>query len=209
MITLVDYGMGNLRSVAKAFEFLGAEVALTSDPAEVVRAEAIVLPGVGHFGDGMRELCGRGLAESLRTAMAAGTPFLGICLGMQLLLSESEEAPGVPGLGVFPGRVVRFSAGELKIPHMGWNQLRFPRPSPLFDGLADGVWCYFVHSYHCVPDDPALTLATSGYGLDVAAAIGRDRVFATQFHPEKSQDGGLAMLRNFLGIAAGAAGSRA
>jgi glutamine amidotransferase len=120
---------------------------------------------------------------------------------MQLLLAESEEAPGVPGLGVFPGRVVRFPAGDLKVPHMGWNQLRFPRPSALSDGLADGVWCYFVHSYYPVPDDPALVLATADYGFDFAAAIGRDRVFATQFHPEKSQDNGLAMLRNFLAVA--------
>jgi len=202
MITLVDYGMGNVRSVAKAFEHLGAKVTLTDDPAAIAGARAVVLPGVGHFGDGMRELRQRGLADPIREAIAAGIPFLGICLGMQLLLDDSEEAPGVPGLGVFPGRVVRFPAGTLKIPHMGWNQLRLASPdSPFLAGLPPEPWCYFVHSYYCQPEDPGLTLATSDYGQDFAAAMGRGKAFATQFHPEKSQDNGLTMLRNFLRVA--------
>jgi glutamine amidotransferase len=202
MITLVDYGMGNVRSVAKAFEHLGARVTLTGDPAAIAAAHTIVLPGVGHFGDGMRELRQRGLADPIREAIAAGIPFLGICLGMQLLLNASEEAPEIPGLGVFPGRVVRFPVGTLKIPHMGWNQLRLQCPdSPFLAGLPAEPWCYFVHSYYCQPDDPGLTLATSDYGLDFAAAMGRGKAFATQFHPEKSQDNGLTMLRNFLRVA--------
>jgi len=201
MIALIDYGMGNLRSVAKAFAAIGAAVTSTSSPARLAQAKALILPGVGHFGDGMRELNRRGLADPIRQAIADGIPLLGICLGMQLLLESSDEAPGESGLGIIPGRVLRLPAGALKIPHMGWNQLRFHHACPLASGLTDGTWCYFVHSYYAVPDDPALVQATTDYGLSFPAIIGRGRLCATQFHPEKSQAAGLQMLRNFLVLA--------
>lgn len=205
IVTMIDYGMGNLRSVAKAFEFLGATVVTAATPEPLRQAAAIVLPGVGHFGDGMRELRHRQLADPIRQAIAAGIPFLGICLGMQLLLDGSEEAPTEPGLGVFSGQVVRFPPSQLKIPHMGWNQVHNQPHGPLTAGLATGAWCYFVHSYYAVPTEPGLVQATCEYGLDFPAIIGRGRAFATQFHPEKSQAPGLQMLRNFIALATPAA----
>jgi glutamine amidotransferase len=196
MMTIVDYGMGNLRSVSKALEHLGQTVEITSDPSAVTRAERLILPGVGAFGDAMAELERRGLVEPIRRLVAAGRPFLGVCLGMQLLMDGSEEAPGVAGLGLVPGTVRRFQT-ELKVPHMGWNTVRQAQPAPLFHGLPDEEYFYFVHSYYVVPDDPQAAAGLTHYAIDFASVLWRDNVVATQFHPEKSQQRGLAMLRNF------------
>lgn len=201
MITIVDYGMGNLRSVSKALEYLGQEVAITADPARVLEAERLILPGVGAFGDAMAELEARGLVEPLRRYAQSGRPLLGICLGMQLLMDESEESPGVRGLGLIAGGCRRFRT-QLKVPHMGWNRIRQVRPAPLFEGLADGTYCYFVHSYYVVPEVAVVAAGLTDYGVAFPSVLWHDNIVATQFHPEKSQDAGLAMLRNFYSMAA-------
>jgi glutamine amidotransferase len=201
MITIVDYGVGNLRSVQKALEHVGAPATISSDPASLEtaaqdRSSGIVLPGVGAFGDGMRELRRRGLVAPLLQLARTETPILGICLGMQLLFEGSEEMGLHRGLGLLPGQVVRFPQGPLKVPHVGWNQLRL-RQHPLLDGIADGAYAYFVHSYYVAPAEPDDVLATADYGLEFAAVVGRDRVWGAQFHPEKSQEVGLQLLANF------------
>jgi len=212
MIAVIDNGICNLRSVTKALEAVGAQVQVVRTPAELAAADAkgLVLPGVGALRDCVASLRATGLAESVRAWIAADRPFLGVCLGMQALFEHSEEgaAGGTEGLGIFPGRVVRFQRpAEFKIPHMGWNTVRFTQPaSPLRDGLdIEGESFYFVHSFHCVPADPALVLGECDYGGVFAAAIGRGRCFATQFHPEKSQAKGLQIYRNFAAVAAAAA----
>ncbi len=212
MIAVIDNGICNLRSVTKALEAVGAQVQVVRTPAELAAADAkgLVLPGVGALRDCVASLRATGLAESVRAWIAADRPFLGVCLGMQALFEHSEEgaAGGTEGLGIFPGRVVRFQRpAEFKIPHMGWNSVRFTQPaSPLRDGLdIEGESFYFVHSFHCVPADPALVLGECDYGGVFAAAIGRGRCFATQFHPEKSQAKGLQIYRNFAAVAAAAA----
>jgi glutamine amidotransferase len=200
-IAIVDYGMGNLRSVQKAFERLGRAAEVTRDPDRIVAAPGVVLPGVGAFGACMGNLTALGLVEPVKRAIAGGRPFLGICLGMQLLFDESEEFGPVAGLGMLRGRVVRFPASpELKVPHMGWNSLRIARRAPALAGIADGDYVYFVHSYYPVPDDPAVVATTTGYGFEFASSVSRDNVFACQFHPEKSQRVGLRLLENFVGI---------
>lgn len=198
MITIIDYGMGNLRSVSKALEHLGAPCQISSDPARVAAAERLILPGVGAFGDAMAELTRRGLVPAIKDYVATGRPLLGICLGMQVLMDSSEEAPGVAGLGLIPGTVRRFRT-ELKVPHMGWNQVRQVAPAPLFKGLPDGEFFYFVHSYYC---DPAAgsqdaVAGRTDYALDFPSVLWRGNIMATQFHPEKSQTCGLKMLKNF------------
>jgi glutamine amidotransferase len=200
VIAIVDYGIGNLGSVTKAFAHVGAPCRLTADPGELAEAEALVLPGDGAFGATMDEIKARGLAEPLRRAADKGTPLLGICIGMQVLFEESEEHGRHAGLGLLPGRVRRFDGG-LPVPHMGWNALHKTRPSALLDGVADGDHVYFVHSYFC---DAALavTLATSDYGRDFAAVVGHRSVLGAQFHPEKSQGIGIRIIRNFAGIVA-------
>lgn len=211
MITIVDYGMGNLRSVSKAFESLGAEVLVSSDPREVERAEKLVLPGVGAFPAAMRELSARRLAEPLKIAIAKGTPYLGICLGLQLLFERSDEGEGAAGLGVLAGNVKRFALGpqstvhspRMKIPHMGWNQIaRTSRRDdcPLLRGIPDQSFVYFVHSYYGQPSDASLIALETEYGTRFASMVWRDRLFATQFHPEKSQAIGLRLLKNFAGL---------
>ncbi|MDD3119398.1 MAG: imidazole glycerol phosphate synthase subunit HisH [Victivallales bacterium] len=205
MIALIDYGMGNLRSVHKALEYVGGRVTLTDAPADVTRADGVILPGVGNFGDGMEHLRSRGLADAVVRAIAAGKPFLGICLGMQMLLDSSEEAPGVAGLGVFRGRVVRFPEGREKVPHMGWNSITVKQSCRCLEQVADGTFFYFVHSFYAAPEDPSVVAASCSYMVDFAAALGRDNIFATQFHPEKSQNGGLAILRSFVGSVGDAA----
>ncbi|MBI4343389.1 MAG: imidazole glycerol phosphate synthase subunit HisH [Candidatus Omnitrophica bacterium] len=206
MIIVVDYGMGNLRSVSKALEALGAEVRVSSDPQDVVRAQKLILPGVGAFGAAMRELQARRLVVPLIAAIAKGAPYLGICLGLQLLFETSEEDPGVRGLGVLAGTVKRFSAPALKVPHMGWNQvLRRQRTGnrgqgecPLLKSVPEGSFFYFVHSYYGEPADRSLVALETDYGGRFAAMVWRERLYATQFHPEKSQAVGLKLLENFV-----------
>lgn len=202
MIAIVDYGMGNLHSVSKAVERLGREALVTSSREEILAADGVILPGVGAFGDAMRNLRETGLDEVVRESAAAGQPLLGICLGMQLLFAESEEHGTHEGLGLLPGRVVRFR-GDYKVPHMGWNELSFEQPShSLFDGLAPGH-VYFVHSYHALPERREDLLATADYHQPVTAIVGRDNVSGMQFHPEKSGELGVALLRRFVEIAEG------
>lgn len=209
MIAVIDNGICNLRSVTKALEAVGAQVQVVRTPAEfaAVDAKGLVLPGVGALRDCVASLRATGLAESVRAWIVADRPFLGVCLGMQALFEHSEEgaAGGTEGLGIFPGRVVRFQRpAEFKIPHMGWNTVRFTQPASLLRASLDidGESFYFVHSFHCVPADPALVLGECDYGGVFAAAIGRGRCFATQFHPEKSQAKGLQIYRNFAAVAA-------
>ncbi len=196
MLAIVDYGIGNLRSVQKAFERVGAEVLVTADPAALPPASGIVLPGVGAFGDGMAQLRAAGFVPVLEALAAAGKPILGICLGMQLLFEESEEMGRFAGLGLLPGRVRRFPAG-LKVPHIGWNQVRAVRPSPLLQGIPQDSYAYFVHSYCVDPADGTIVLATTDYGALYPSVVGRGSLYGLQFHPEKSQEVGLQMLHNF------------
>ncbi len=196
MIAVVDYGRGNLRSVQKAFEHLGYEAVVTRDPEVILRADKAVLPGVGAFGDCMENLRRFGLVEVVKEFIASGKPFLGICLGLQLLFSESEEFGPVEGLGVVKGRVVRFPRG-LKIPHMGWNQVEVVSGSGLFEGIKSGDYFYFVHSFYVVPEDESVVATYTDYGVRFASSICVDNIFATQFHPEKSQRLGLRVLDNF------------
>ncbi|OGU00090.1 MAG: imidazole glycerol phosphate synthase, glutamine amidotransferase subunit [Geobacteraceae bacterium GWC2_48_7] len=206
MIAIVDYGMGNLRSVQKGFEKIGAEAVITSDPQAVLKADKIVLPGVGAFRDCMRNLEQGGFVEPILKVIAQGRPFLGICVGMQLLFTDSVEFGLYRGLDVIPGHVLRFpegmhEAGEaLKVPHMGWNQLDFKQNAPVFAGVEDGSNVYFVHSYYVRPDADNVIACTTNYGIEFCSAIRKDNITATQFHPEKSQDVGLRMLRNFAEI---------
>ncbi len=198
-LAIVDYGMGNLRSVQKAFERLGHAAEVTRDPERIASAPGVVLPGVGAFGACMTNLTALGLVEPVTHAIGAGRPFLGICLGMQLLFEESEEFGPVAGLGILPGRVVRFAPDpERKIPHMGWNALRIVRGAPALAGIDDGAYVYFVHSYYPVPADPAVVATTTPYGPEFASSVVRENVFACQFHPEKSQQVGLRLLDNFV-----------
>jgi imidazole glycerol-phosphate synthase subunit HisH len=198
MIAIIDYQMGNLRSVQKGFENVGHQATITSDPTELAGADKVVLPGVGAFGDAMAELRRRELIEPIRQAVASGKPFLGICLGLQLLFDVGYEGGRHEGLGIVPGEVVRFDLpAEYKVPHMGWNQLVFRRPAPLLAGLDEGVYCYFVHSYYVVPKVPGVVATETSYPTPFCSMIWRDNLFATQFHPEKSQRDGLRMLKNF------------
>lgn len=200
MIAVVDYGMGNLRSVEKALVRSGADVTVTSDAARILEARGVVLPGVGAFGACMENLRQRGLVEPVRQAVSSGKPFFGICLGLQLLFDESEEFGPVAGLGLFRGRVRRFAGpafDALKVPQMGWNRLRVVKPAVEVDGL-DQAYVYFVHSYYVEPADPALVCATTTYGVEFASAIAHENVFACQFHPEKSQAAGLGILERFV-----------
>ena len=203
MIAIIDYGMGNLRSVQKGFEKAGFDAVVTADPKVVLDAEKVVLPGVGAFPDCMRNLEQGGFVEPLLKVIREGRPFLGICLGLQLLFTESEEFGIHRGLDVIPGRVVRFPEGlreggeELKVPHMGWNQLAIRRRPPVFAGIEDGTNVYFVHSFYVKPDDESVVAATTGYGIEFCAAVWKDNIVATQFHPEKSQETGLKILKNF------------
>ena len=205
MIALVDYDAGNLHSVLKAAQTTGLDVLRTSDPRHIAAADAVILPGVGSFPACMRRLEGVGLLSPLREHIAAGRPFLGICLGLQLLFEWGDEAGGAPGLGVLPGRVRGIDAPALKVPHMGWNALRFTRRTPLFDGIEEGEYFYFVHSFHAVPADAADLVATVEYGDAVTAAVARGAVHAVQFHPEKSSRAGLRLLGNFGRIVTGGA----
>ena len=203
MIAIVDYGMGNLRSVQKGFEKVGYPATVTADPQVILDADKIVLPGVGAFRDCMRNLEQGGFIEPILRVIDQGRPFLGICLGLQLLFTEGEEFGLHKGLGVIPGRVVRFPDGmteggeKLPVPHMGWNQLSFLQRPSVFDGIEEGTNVYFVHSYYVKPVDPAVIATTTNYGIEFCSSIRKDNIVATQFHPEKSQETGLRILRNF------------
>lgn len=199
MMALVDYGMGNLRSVEKALARVGADVRIVSDRKSVLAADAVVLPGVGAFGDCMANLGKLGLTEAIPEFIATKRPFLGICLGFQALFEKSEEAPGVKGMALFPGIVPRFAVNSLKVPHMGWNQLHIKRRDcPLLQDVVDGSRVYFVHSYYCKPASPSVVCGTTDYGIEFCSMLWADNVYATQFHPEKSQAVGLKMLENFV-----------
>ena len=204
MIAIIDYDAGNIRSVEKAFVSLGQEVTVTRD-AEVLRsADKVVLPGVGNFGDCMQNLEKFGLVPVIREIASSGKPFLGICVGLQLLFEESEESPGVKGLGILKGRILRIPEGEnRKIPHMGWNSIHLIRQNGtgrLFSGIPEQSYVYFVHSYYLKAADESIVTATTEYGVTIHASVEKGNVFATQFHPEKSSDTGLAILRNFAGL---------
>ncbi len=206
MIAIVDYGMGNLRSVHKALERVGYQAIVTQDPQAIDQAHGLILPGVGAFKKAMENLEGLKLVEPIRNFIRSGRPFLGICLGLQLLFTESQEFGRQEGLGIFQGRVVRFpfsfpGAGtkknSLKVPHMGWDSVEIRKRVPVLDGLESGTYFYFVHSYYAVPEDPEIVATTTDYGGEFASSIGRENLFACQFHPEKSQSAGLAILKNF------------
>ena len=202
MLAIVDYGRGNLRSVQNGFRQVGVNPEISEDPDKVAKADGVVFPGVGAFRDCMQNLASRGLDEALRQVVQEGKPVLAICVGMQALLSESDEFGVTPGLDIVTGQVRRFprrvdADNRLKVPHMGWNQLRFHRLCPLLNGLPDRVYTYFVHSYYAVPTESAVVAATTDYGVEFASVLWRDNLYATQFHPEKSQSWGLRILRNF------------
>jgi imidazole glycerol-phosphate synthase subunit HisH len=202
MIGIIDYGMGNLRSVQKGFEKVGHQAVVTSDPAVVAAARKVVLPGVGAFEDAIAELRSRGLIEPVLAAIHSGKPFLGICLGLQLLFDVSYENGRHEGLGVLRGEVVRFELpSDYSVPHMGWNQLAVRHRPPVLEGIADGTYVYFVHSYYVVPRDAAVVATETDYGRPFCSMVWRDNVYATQFHPEKSQVEGLRMLKNFAELA--------
>ena len=201
MIAIIDYDAGNIKSVEKALQYLGQETVLTRDPEAILNAERAVLPGVGAFGDAMEKLRGYGLEPVIRDFVATGKPFLGICLGLQLLFSESEESPGVKGLGLLPGRIRRIPEGEgRKVPQIGWNDISIRPDSRLFAGVRDHSYVYFVHSYYLEAERPEDVAATTEYGALIHAAVESGNVFACQFHPEKSSDVGLKILKNFISL---------
>jgi len=198
VIAIIDYDMGNLRSVSKAFEAAGYQAIVTRDPAVIGNASRVVLPGVGAFGDCMNNLERYGLVEPIRSTIQSGKPFLGICLGLQLLFTESDEFGLHKGLGIIPGQVRKFAVDpSLKVPHMGWNQANLQQACPLFDGIADGSDWYFVHSYFVDPADRSIAATTTTYGVPFVSSIWHENVVACQFHPEKSQSVGLQLIRNF------------
>lgn len=202
MIAIVDYGMGNLRSVQKAFDKIGAMARIVPFPRDIMNARGIVLPGVGAFGQAMDNLRAIGWIDPLHDQVAHGVPFIGICLGMQLLFESSEEMGQHEGLGILPGEVKRFNSG-LKVPQMGWNQIHLiggKHASPLLRDIANGSYAFFVHSYYCAPRDTSITVATTDYGIEFASVVQQGNVFGAQFHPEKSQSVGLKMLENFARI---------
>ncbi len=201
MIVIVDYGMGNLRSVQKAFEHVGSRARVSSDPKEISEADKIVLPGVGAFEDAIAELKAQDLVEVVRDGIGRGKPFLGICLGLQMLFDVSYENGEHRGLGIIPGKVVRFDPPpEYSVPHMGWNQLLIRNRPPILEGIEEGDQFYFVHSYYVVPDDPQVIATETDYPERFCSMVWKDNLFATQFHPEKSQAKGLRMLRNFAAL---------
>ncbi len=201
MIAIIDYGAGNLQSVKKAFDFIGAESVITNDPKVILSADKILLPGVGSFGDAMDSMHKNGLVETVKECALSGKPFLGICLGLQLLFEESEESPGVNGLGIFKGKIKKFSSDMgLKIPHIGWNSLEIKQKDTLFKGIPENAYVYFVHSYYLHAEDEEDIATVTNYGIDFHSAVGKNNIFATQFHPEKSGDVGLQILRNFASM---------
>lgn len=203
MIAIIDYGAGNIKSVENAVRFLGDEPVLTSDPEIILSADKVILPGVGAFGDAMQRLGSYGLDRTIHQAVDSGRPFLGICLGLQLLFERSEESPGVKGLGILPGEILRIpDQGSLKVPQIGWNDLTYPDPKDgrLFKDVPEHSYVYFVHSYYLKASDPSIVKATTEYGVTIHASVEKDNVFACQFHPEKSERIGMQILRNFMNL---------
>lgn len=201
MIAIIDYDAGNIKSVEKALLFLGEDVVITRDAETILNADGVILPGVGAFGDAMNKLHTYGLAEVIRKCVGKGIPFLGICLGLQLLFESSEESPGVEGLHILDGKIVRIPADcGLKVPHIGWNDLRFPNRGRLFEGIPEKSYVYFVHSYYLQAADESIVTATTEYGAHIHASVEKGNVFACQFHPEKSSDVGMQILRNFIRV---------
>lgn len=201
MVAVIDYDAGNIKSVQKALQFLGGQVVVTRDKGEILMADRVVLPGVGNFGDAMAKLNNFGLIPVIEEVAEKKTPFLGICLGLQLLFEESEESPGVKGLGLLPGRIVRIPKAEgIKVPQIGWNALRYPSQGRLFRNVPEGSYVYFVHSYYLQAQEKEIVKATVEYGITVEASVEKDNIFACQFHPEKSSETGLQILRNFLAV---------
>ena len=208
MIAVIDYGMGNLRSVQKALEFVGARAVITHDPEVILKADSVVLPGVGAFKDCMANLEHLKLIEPIRKFIDSGKPFLGICLGLQVLFEESEEYGPVAGLGILPGKVVKFIDGSsdakngslIKIPHMGWNQIKVKKKSSIFEGVGDAPYFYFVHSYYVVPEDQNMIATVTNYGVEFVSGIQHKNIYAFQFHPEKSQTLGLSILERFSNL---------
>jgi len=206
MIAIIDYDAGNVKSVQKALAYLHEDTILTRDPKQLLAAEKVILPGVGAFGDAMGKLKEYGLIDVISEIVDKNTPFLGICLGLQLLFESSEESPGVEGLGLLKGKILRIPDGvtedkrPLKIPHIGWNSLSFPQKGRLFEGFSRGPYVYFVHSYYPQPEDKSLIAAFCTYGVRFAAAVRRGNLVATQFHPEKSQKLGVKLLKNFISL---------
>ena len=201
MIAIIDYGAGNLQSVKKAFDFIGAESVITDNPEVINACDRVLLPGVGSFGDAMDSMAKNGLIETVKQNALSGKPFLGICLGLQLLFEESEESPGVKGLGIFKGKIKKFSPDMgLKIPHIGWNSLEIKQNDTLFKGIPENSYVYFVHSYYLHAEDEKDIATITNYGIDFHSAVGKNNVFATQFHPEKSGDVGLQILKNFASM---------
>lgn len=199
MIAIIDYDAGNIKSVEKALLSLSQEVIVTRDAETILHADKVILPGVGSFGDAMGKLHQYGLVDVIKQVVANKTPFLGICLGLQLLFESSEESPGVEGLGILKGKIVRIPEGEgIKVPHIGWNSLQYPNKGKLYAGLQENAYVYFVHSYYLKAEEPEIVVAATEYGTYIHASVEKDNVFACQFHPEKSSDTGLAILQNFV-----------
>ncbi len=198
MIAIIDYGAGNIMSVQKALDHIGCEAEVTSDAARILAADGAILPGVGSFGDAMDNLNKSGLISAVKQFTASGKPFLGICLGLQILFDQSEESPNVQGLSILGGKVNRFPSDmALKIPHIGWNSIKYNSDCPIFKGLPETPYVYFVHSYYLNANNDSIVSATADYGINFHAAVWKDNVFATQFHPEKSGNVGLQILKNF------------
>lgn len=201
MIAIIDYDAGNIKSVEKALLALGEQALVTRDSKEILGADGVILPGVGAFGDAMERLENYGLVETIHQVAERQIPFLGICLGLQLMFDSSEESPGVQGLGLLPGRIVRIpDDGGLKVPHIGWNNLKYPHPGRLFRGLSEDVYVYFVHSYYLQAQEESIVKATTEYGALIHASVEKDNIFACQFHPEKSSGVGMKILQNFMEV---------
>lgn len=198
MVAVIDYDAGNIKSVEKAVISLGGQAVITRDKAAILNADRVILPGVGAFGDAMEKLRAYGLVDIIKRVVENKTPFLGICLGLQLLFEESEEAQGVEGLGILKGKILHIPDKGLKVPQIGWNSLRFPNKGRLFKGIDEGAYVYFVHSYYLKADEPDIVTATTEYATLIHASVEKDNVFACQFHPEKSSAVGLKILKNFI-----------
>lgn len=206
MIAIIDYDAGNIKSVEKAFQFLGENIVVTRDRETIMAADGVVLPGVGAFGDAMEKLHSYKLADTIKEVAKSGKPFLGICLGLQLMFESSDEALGVEGLGILPGKIVRIPDGEdIKVPHIGWNSLSFPNKGRLYKDLEENCFVYFVHSYYLQAGEPEMVVASTEYGVDIHASVEKGNVFACQFHPEKSSTVGLKILENFISVVKGEA----